>query len=195
MLVFSIDISYVFLSRMYRYTTETQKGWRSVSGKSTGRLWPGKLQLQCPFPETSILNPTWLASALGSPGTVGNTWRNTNRSRKSYYEYSVLPWIFIGRTDAETEAPIVWPPDAKSWLTGRPWCWERLKAGEEGDNRGWDGWMASLTKWIWVWASSRRWWRTGKPGMLQSMGLQRVRHDWAIEQHHYQQTANIFGGF
>ena len=61
-------------------------------------------------------------------------------------------------------------------------CWERLRAGGEGDNRGWDGWMASLTQQTWVWANSRRWWRTGKPGMLQSMGSQRVRHDWATEQ-------------
>ena len=53
----------------------------------------------------------------------------------------------------------------------KTWCWERLKAGGEGDDRGWDGWMASLTQWAWVWSSSRRWWRTGKPGMLQSMGL------------------------
>jgi len=64
----------------------------------------------------------------------------------------------------------------------RPWCWEWLKVGREGDNRGWDGWMASLTEWTWVWASSRRWWRTGKPGVLQSMGLQRVGHNWATEQ-------------
>ena len=56
------------------------------------------------------------------------------------------PWIFIGRTDAIAEAPILWPPDAKSWLIRKkPWCWERLKAGGEGENRGWDGWMASLT--------------------------------------------------
>ena len=64
----------------------------------------------------------------------------------------------------------------------RPWCWGRLRAGEEGDHRGRDGWMASSTQWTWVWANSRRWWRTGKPGMLQSMGSQRVRHDWANEQ-------------
>ena len=63
----------------------------------------------------------------------------------------------------------------------RPWCWERLKAGGEGDNRGWDGWMASPTWWTWVWVSSRSWWWTGRPGMLQSMGSQRVRHDWANE--------------
>ena len=63
----------------------------------------------------------------------------------------------------------------------RPWCWERLKAGGEGDERGWDGWMASPTQWTWVWASSRSWWWTGKPGVLQSMGSQRAGHDWAIE--------------
>ena len=66
-----------------------------------------------------------------------------------------------------------------SWK--RPWCWERLKAGGEGDDRGWDGWMESLTRWTWVWASSRNWWWTGKPGVLQSIGLQRVGHDWETE--------------
>ena len=64
----------------------------------------------------------------------------------------------------------------------RLWCWEKLKAGREGDHRGWDGWIASLIQWTWVWASSGRWWRTGKPGVLQSMGTQRVRHGWATEQ-------------
>ena len=64
----------------------------------------------------------------------------------------------------------------------RPWCWERLRARGEGGERGWDGWMASLTQWSWVWANSERQWRTGKPGVLQSMGSQRIRHDWAIEQ-------------
>ena len=62
----------------------------------------------------------------------------------------------------------------------RPWCWGRFKAGE-GDDRGWDGWMASLTQWTWVWVNSGSWWWTGKPGMLQFMGSQRVRHDWATE--------------
>ena len=81
------------------------------------------------------------------------------------------PWIFIGRTDAEAEAPILWPLDAKNWLWKRPWQWERLKAGGEGGDRGWDGWMASLTQWTCVWANSGRPWRTGKPGVLQSMRL------------------------
>ena len=63
----------------------------------------------------------------------------------------------------------------------RPWCWERLKVGWEGDNRGWDGWMASPTWWTWVCINSRSWWWTGRPGMLQSIGLQRVGYDWATE--------------
>ena len=63
----------------------------------------------------------------------------------------------------------------------RPWCWERLKAGREGDDRGWDGWMASPTQWKWVWVNSGNWWWTERPCVLQSMGLQRVGHDWAIE--------------
>ena len=63
----------------------------------------------------------------------------------------------------------------------RPWCWERLKVGEEGDDRGCDGWMASPTPWTWVWVSSGSWWWTGRPGVLQSMGSQRVGHDWVTE--------------
>ena len=63
----------------------------------------------------------------------------------------------------------------------RPWCWERLKTGGEGDNRGWDGWMASPTQWAWVWASSGNWWWAGRPGVLQCMGWQRVGHDWATD--------------
>ena len=63
----------------------------------------------------------------------------------------------------------------------RLWCWEGLGAGGEGDNRGWDGWMVSLTRWTWVWVNSGSWWWTGRPGMLQFMGSQRVGHDWATE--------------
>ena len=66
-------------------------------------------------------------------------------------------WIYIERADVEAEAPILWPPDAKSWLIGKDPDSGRLKAGGEGDNRGQDGWMASPTQWTWVWASSGRW--------------------------------------
>ena len=92
-------------------------------------------------------------------------------------------WIFIGRTDAEAETPILWPSDKRSWLVGKkPWRWEKLKVGGEGDYRGWDGWMASLTLWSWVWVNSESWWCTGKPGVLQSMGLQSQTwlSDWTV---------------
>ena len=89
--------------------------------------------------------------------------------------------IFIGRTEAEADTPILWPPDMKNWLWKKPWCGERLRAGREDGNRGWDGWLASLTQWTWVWVSSRSWWWTGKASMLQSMGWQRAGHNWATE--------------
>ena len=61
----------------------------------------------------------------------------------------------------------------------RPWCWERLKARGEGDNRGWDAWIASPIQWTWIWVNSSSWW--GRPGVLQSIGSQSVRHDWVTE--------------
>ena len=90
-------------------------------------------------------------------------------------------WLFTGRTDAEAEAPILWPPDENSWLSGKD-----PDAGKDwGQEKGWRRmrlfWIASLTQWTWVWVDSRSWWRTGKPGMLQSMKSQRVGHDWATE--------------
>ena len=63
----------------------------------------------------------------------------------------------------------------------RLWCWEGLGAGDEGDDWGWDGWMASRTRWTRVWVNSGSWWWTGRPGMLRFMGSQRVGHDWATE--------------
>ena len=91
-------------------------------------------------------------------------------------------WIFNGRADAEAQTPVLWPLNVEE-LTHlkRLWCWERLKAGGDRDDRGWDGWMASLTLWIWIWVNSGSWWGTGRPGMLWSMGSQRIGHDWATE--------------
>ena len=88
-------------------------------------------------------------------------------------------WMFIERTNVEAEAPIIWPPDGKNWLTGK-----NPHAGKDWrqEEKGVTGWMASLTWWTWIWASSGSWWWTGKPGVLQSMGLQRVGHDWTTEQ-------------
>ena len=90
-------------------------------------------------------------------------------------------WVLIGRT--------CWSWNSNTLATSckelihwkRPWCWEGLGAGGEGDDRGWGGRMASPTRWTWVWVNSRSWWWTGRPGMLQFMGSQRVGHDWATE--------------
>ena len=84
-------------------------------------------------------------------------------------------WVFIGRTDAEAETPILWPPHAKRPHWKKPWRWEGLGARGEGDDRWWDGWMSSPTWWTWVWVNSGSCWRTGRPGVLWFMGLQRVR--------------------
>ena len=100
-----------------------------------------------------------------------------------------LCWIFVGRTDTEAETPILWPPDAKNWVwkesqeltLERTLMLRKIEDRRRGDNRGWDGWMASPTQWTWVWVSSGSWWWTGKPGVLQSMGMQGVRHNWATE--------------
>ena len=106
---------------------------------------------------------------------------NTLENPLDYKEiHSVHPkgnqsWIFTGRTDAE--APIIWLPDAELTILKRPWCWQILKAGGEGDDREWDGGIASPTLWTWVWVNSRSWWWTGMPNVLQFMWLQRVRQD------------------
>ena len=90
--------------------------------------------------------------------------------------------IFTGRTDAEAETPILWPPDVKNRLigkapdAGKDWRWEKGTTEDEMD-----GWMASQMWWTWVWTHSGSWWWTGRPGVLQSLGSQRVGHDWATE--------------
>ena len=96
-------------------------------------------------------------------------------------------WIFIGRADAEPEAPILWLTDVKNRLirkypvAGKVWRQEEKRTTWLRCHLGWDGWMASATWWTWLWASFRSWWRTVSPGMLQSMWSQRVRHNWATE--------------
>ena len=90
-------------------------------------------------------------------------------------------WIFIGRTEAEAKALVLWPTDAKNWLIGKDPDAGTTEVWGERDNREWDGWLASPTWWTWVWAISGSWWWTGKPDVLQSMGLQRVQHNWVTE--------------
>ena len=94
----------------------------------------------------------------------------------------ISPEYLLWRTDADAETLILWPPDAKNWLIGKDSDAGRgLGAGGEGNDRGWDGWMASLTRWMWVWVNSMSWWWAGRPGVLWFMGSQRVGHDWATE--------------
>ena len=93
-------------------------------------------------------------------------------------------WVFIGRTSASC-----WSWNSNTLATSceelthwkRPWCWEGLGAGGEGDDRKWDGWMASLRRWTWVWVNSGSWWWTGRPGVLRFMWSQIVGHDWVAE--------------
>ena len=88
------------------------------------------------------------------------------------------PWIFIGRTDVEAETPTPWPPDAKNQLTGKDPDAGKDWRQEEKGMTGWDGWIASMTQWTWVWASSRRCWSRGKRGVLLSMGLGHRKMLW-----------------
>ena len=121
---------------------------------------------------------------LSNCGVGEDSWVpwTARRSHQPIYSRGNQPWIFTGRTAAEAEAPILWPPDMKSQLTGKDPGKDAGKdwGQEEKGVIGWDGWMVSLTQWMWVWANSRREWRTGKPGMLQSVGLQSRRRlsDW-----------------
>ena len=101
------------------------------------------------------------------------------------------PWDFFGSNDAKAETPVLWPPHATSWLIGKDSDAEGLGAGGEGDNRGWDGWMASPTQRTWVCVNSGSWWWTGRPGVLKSMGLQRVGHNGATELNWTQQNVII----
>ena len=96
--------------------------------------------------------------------------------RKSTLNIHQKDWCWKSNTLA------TWCEESTHWK--RPWCGERLRVGA-GDNRGWDGWMASLTQWTWVWASSGSWWWTGRSGVLQPMGSQRVRHDSVTEPTHW----------
>ena len=86
-------------------------------------------------------------------------------------------WVFFGRNDAKAETPVLWPPHARSWLIGKDSDAGRGWGQEENDG-GWDRWMASPTRWTWVWVNSGSWWWTGRPGVLQFMGSLRVGHKW-----------------
>ena len=144
-------------------------------GFSSGHVW--MWELDC---EESWVPKNWcfwtvvLEKTLESPLDC--------KEIQTFHAKGDQSWVFIGRTDTEAETPILWPPHAKSWLIGKaPDAGRDWGAGGEGDDRGWDGWMASPTRWTWVCVNSGSWWLTGRPGVLWFMGLQRVRHDWVTE--------------
>ena len=126
----------------------------------------------------------WRIPGMGEPGGLPSMW-----SHRVGHDWSNLAIAAAWRL-----YHILWKDWCWSWNSNtlatwckelthlkRPWCWERLKAEGEGDDRGWDGWEASPTQWTWVWVGSRSWWWTGRTGVLQSMGSQRVGQGWATE--------------
>ena len=112
-----------------------------------------------------------------------NSWESLGPQRDPISASSRKPVLNVHWKDwcwsLNSNALATWCEELTHWKI--PWCWERLKAGGEGDDRGWDGWMASPAWLTWVWANSRSWWCRERPGVLQSMGSQRVGHDWATE--------------
>ena len=112
----------------------------------------------------------WIEESLGQQGDP-----TSPSQRKSTLDIHWKDWGWSWNSNTSAS----WCKELTHWK--RPWCWERLKAGGQGDDRGWDGWMASPTWWTWVWVNSRSWWWTGRPDVLQSMGLQRVGHDWVTD--------------
>ena len=154
----------------------TNKGQSSQSyGFSSSHIWMWELNHKEGWaPKNWCLRTVVLEKTLESPLDC--------KEIQPLHSEGDQSWVFTGRTDAKAETPVLWPPHVKSWLIGkRLWCCEGLWAGGEGDDRGWDGWMASPTRWTWVWVNSRSWWWTGRPGVLRFMGSQRVGHDWATE--------------
>ena len=129
--------------------------------------------------------------------SLKKNWKSIWLSWSGEKQEYIIRIFVIGRSDYKERKSVLnihWKDWCWSWNSNtlstwckelihlkRPCCWERLKAGGEGDHKGQDGWMASLTQWTWVWVNSGSWWWTGRPGVLQFMGSQLVRHDWATE--------------
>ena len=117
-------------------------------------LWCWRILLRVPWMQCDLTSPFWRRSALG-------------------FLWKEWCWSWSSTTLATSCEELT------HWKI--LWCWEGLGAGVEGDDRGWDRWMASLTWWTWVWVNSGSWWWTWRPGVLRFMGLQRVGHDWVTD--------------
>ena len=154
-----------------------------------GKLWPTFLSI---LKSRDITSPTKvrLVKAMVFPvvlyGCESWTVKKAERRRIDFFELWCwkkllsVPWT-SRRSNQSILKEISPGISLEGMIWKRLWCWEGLGAGGEGEDREWDGWMASLTRWMWVWVNSRRWWWTGRPGVLRFMGSQRVGHDWATE--------------
>ena len=150
------------------------RGWESgyLSGTTHYSVYYSLLQAPKDSCSSYVQNIVTLSqSAPPNPCPRFSNDYSINSNPKSYLSYQIKSLKFL--------YPVLWPPHVTHWK--RLWCWEGLRAGGKGDDRGWDGWMASPTRWTWVWVNSGCWWRTGRPGVLWCMGSQRVGHDWATE--------------
>ena len=151
------------------------KGPSSQSyGSSSSHVWMWELDYKESWvPKNWCFLTVVLEKTLGSPLDCKEIKPVNPKGNQS--------WIFIGRTDVEAETPILGHLMQRTDSLEKTLMLGKIEAGGEGDDRGWDGWMASPTGWTWIWVSSRSWWWTGKTWVLQSMGSQRVRHNWATE--------------
>ena len=152
------------------------------------KCWRGcgeKGNLLHSWQESKFAQPLWkflaslVAQLVKNPPAMWETWvqsldcKDSLEKEKATY-FSILAWrvLYTPWGHKELDTTTHWK---------RPWCWDGLGEGGGGDDRGWDGWMAWPTRWAWVWVNSGSWWWTGRPGVLQFMGSQRVGHDWATE--------------
>ena len=115
-------------------------------------------------------------------GVGEDTWESLDcKEIQPVHSEGDQPWDFFGRNDAKAETPVLWPLHAQSWLIGKDSDAGRDWGQEEKGMTGWDGWMASLTRWTWVWVNPGSWWWPGRLGVLWFMGSQRFGHDWATD--------------
>ena len=157
------------------FTLPTKVHLSQSYGFSSSHVWMWELDhIECWVPKNWCFWTVVLKKTLESPLDYKEIQPVHPKGNQS--------WIFIGRTDAETETPILWQPDEKTWLIGndpdvrKDWRQEEKRVTED-EMVGWHHWW----QWTWTWANSGRWWGTGRPGVLQSMGSQRVRQEWVTE--------------
>ena len=163
----------------YRQCVENKRHYSASQGYG---LPSGHIELQDLDGNEGRTPKSWCLLTVVLEKTLRVPWtaRSWNKSilREISPEYS-LEGLML---KLNSSILVTWCEQLARWKS--PWCWERLRAeGEEGI-RGWDGWLASPIQRIWTWANFGSWWGTGRPGVLQSMGSQRVRYDWATEQQH-----------